>query len=338
MTKISNYINHIVFVIDRSGSMAGISKEVIEVFDVQIANLAQRSKELDQETRVSVYLFNGSVECIVYDKDVLRLPSLKDLYMAGGSTNLLEATIKSIDDLAKTPELYGDHAFLLYVLTDGQNTDNNHLSTDLAQKIKKLPDNWTLAVLVPDQNGVFEAKRFGFPANNISVWAADKKGVREVGEVITKTTNAYMQARSVGVRGTKNLFDLGANANITKTAVKTKLDVLPAAEYETLLVRQYDDGKAIKDFVEAWTKNAYRMGSAYFQLTKPEKIQPNKNIIIREKLSAKAYTGDNARTLLGLPDYEVKVSPASFKDYDIFVQSNSVNRKLVKDTHLIVLK
>jgi Mg-chelatase subunit ChlD len=51
-------INHIVFVVDESGSMQLLSKDVVKVFDSQIQHLAQRSQELDQETRVSVYLFN----------------------------------------------------------------------------------------------------------------------------------------------------------------------------------------------------------------------------------------------------------------------------------------
>lgn len=42
--------------------------------------------------------------------------------------------------------------------------------------------------------------------------------------------------------------------------------------------------------------------------------------------------------MLGLPDFEVKVNPASYGQYDIFVQSTSVNRKLIKGTKLLVLK
>jgi hypothetical protein len=41
-------------------------KDLITVADGQITHLAQRSKELDQETRVTVYTFSNIVECVVY--------------------------------------------------------------------------------------------------------------------------------------------------------------------------------------------------------------------------------------------------------------------------------
>src|SRR5688572_10516672 len=104
-TTIKNYINHIVFVLDESSSMGHLTQKVIEVFDGQIKHLATRSQEMDQETRVSVYNFNDNTRNIVYDKDVLRLPSLKGHYSPSGCTALLGATLKALEDLKETPEL-----------------------------------------------------------------------------------------------------------------------------------------------------------------------------------------------------------------------------------------
>jgi hypothetical protein len=78
----ANYINHIGFVIDSSLSMATHARNVIKVTDNQVEYLAQRSKELDQETRGTTYMFNECVTCVHYDKDVLRLPSLAKHYRA----------------------------------------------------------------------------------------------------------------------------------------------------------------------------------------------------------------------------------------------------------------
>lgn len=334
MKQINNYINHIVFVIDKSGSMAALSKQVIDVFDTQIQYLAQRSKDLDQETRVSVYLFDREPECLVYDKDVLRLPSLRGIYKTGGSTGLIKATLKSISDLAKTPQLYGDHSFLIYVLTDGQNTDENYLSHDLNKQINNLPENWTIAVLVPDQLCAREAKQFGFPANNVQVWSTNNEGMVEVGEVIKQTTGAYMQARATGMRGTKSLFNLNTS-NLNTRAVNSNLKELGPSEYVLLNVHK---DSVIRDFVESWMGGRYVIGSAYYQLTKSEAVQNHKQICIQNKINGRVYSGSNARKILGLPDYEVKVGPSFNTDYDIFVQSTSTNRKLIAGTKLIVLK
>lgn len=335
---LQNYINHIVFVVDNSGSMSHLSDTTVEVFDKQIKFLAHRSKELNQETRASVYLFGESVKCLIYDMDVMRVPSLRGYYKADEPyTALLDATLKSVEDLKKTPELYGDHSFLIYVLTDGQNNVNNYLATRVAKELNSLPNNWTAAVLVPDQSGVYEAKKFGFPAQNIQVWSTTKDGIKEVGDVMTKATENFMQARSTGQRSTKSLFNLDIS-NLSSKVVKQALQELGSKDYELFPVAFRKPKMPIKDYVESWTKEDYRKGSAYYQITKPETIQGYKQICIQDKLNGKVYTGLNARSLLGLPNHEIKVTPADYGKYDIFVQSTSTNRLLVNGTKLIVMK
>jgi hypothetical protein len=331
---IQNYINHIVFVVDASTSMHSLSNETVKVFDSQIKHLATRSKELDQETRVTVYLFSSTIKCLIYDKDVLRLPSLKEHYNASGNTALIDGTVTALDDLATTPQKYGDHAFLVYVMTDGEENNSRNTTATLSTKIKNLPDNWTVAVLVPNQTGVHEAKKFGFPANNIQVWSAVQGGVEKAGETIKAATDNFMKARATGVRGTKNLFDLDIT-KLTKSAVMNSLNELNPTDYHLLPVQT---DSVIKPFVESWTKVSYVNGSAYYQLTKPEKVQSYKQIAIQDKVNGKIYSGVNARTMLNLPAQEVKVNPASHGTYDIFVQSTSFNRKLIKGTKLLVIK
>lgn len=335
---IQNYINHIVFVVDKSGSMFGLSREVVKVFDSQIKYLSQRSQELNQETRVSVYLFSywNKIECLIYDMDVMRLPSLAGYYVPDGQTALVDATLKAIADLGKTLELYGDHAFLIYTLTDGQENNSVARPNVLERAIGELPENWTLAVLVPDQRGVFEAKKFGFPVENIAIWdATSAKGVEEVGSVIRQSTDNFMKGRASGIRGTRNLFRPDIKA--TASQVKRSLEELKPYEFKMFKVLK---DSSIRDFVEKMTKLEYVKGSSFYQLVerkKPHKIQNYKQVCIRDNNSGKVYTGDNARNILGLPDYQVEVKPGDFKNFDVFIQSTSVNRKLLKGSDLIVL-
>lgn len=335
MATPQNYINHIVLVLDASGSMASKRDEVVAVADEQIAYLAQRSRDLDQETRITVYTFDyaSHIQCVFYDKDVLRMPSLRGHYTPNGQTALIDATLKSLDDLKQTPQLYGDHAFLVYVLTDGQENDSRSLPNTLSTRLGNLPDNWTVAVLTPDQRGVFEAKKFGFPTHNIAVWdATGKNGVREAGETIRQATESFMSARSSGIRGYNNLFQLNTQ-NLTPKAVKTVLGELH--NYNLLNVSREAN---IRDFVESKTRRPYILGSTYYQLTKREEIQAQKNVAIMDRATGKVYSGTPARSLLGLPSYEVKVGPDFNPNYDVFVQSTSVNRKLVPGTKVLVLQ
>lgn len=358
-----NYINHIALVLDASSSMQRHTRELVRVADAEIEHLARRSQELEQETRVTVYTFDDDVRCVVYDKDVLRLPSLRGLYRAEGNTALIAATVKALDDLAETPQRYGDHAFLTYVLTDGQENVSRwstvfggsgqrrwdlrgparHTLDELVVKLRgrldDLPDNWTVGALVPDVHGAHEAKRFGFPANNVAVWDTSRAdGTVEVfSSTIRTATETFMVGRSRGLRGSKTLFAGGADQVNTEKRAALGLRELAKDRY-TLYSVTGGVAVEIRPYVEDQTAGPYVPGRGFYELVKPEKIQPQKKIMVRNRKSGRVYAGQNARDLLGLPaDVEVRVKPETNPQYQIFVQSTSVNRKLHPGTKLLVL-
>ncbi|MFD8642650.1 vWA domain-containing protein [Streptomyces zaomyceticus] len=345
MSGNQNYINHVALVLDGSSSMSHLSRKVVEVADQQIEYLARRSRELDQETRVTVYVFADKVECVIYDKDVLRMPSLKQLYRVGGMTALLAAALKSQRELAQTAQLYGDHSFLTFVLTDGQEnashrcpdaptTNRRELVEAVAQMIATQEDNWTLAVLVPDQTGKREAMQGGFPKDNIAIWdATSAQGLEEAGQVIQEATEKFMVGRTKGIRGSRAVFSTGAEAVNKETVEAAGLTPVEASKYQLIPVAR---DAAIREWVIE-SGHTYRTGGAFYQLSKPEKIQARKQIAVLEKKTDQVYTGPQARTLLGLPDAEARVRPDQNDDFTIFVQSTSVNRKLVPNTRLLLM-
>lgn len=328
-----NYINHMAFIIDESWSMSSRKNEVISILEKQIAHLAQRSKETDQETRVSFYQFNSTVKCTVFDKDVLRLPSIRNSYEPNGNTALIDATLQSISDLEKTNTLYGDHSFLCIVLSDGGNNVNNHKSKELSRKISSLPDNWTVAVLVPDLISASDAKKFGFPAGNVQVWDTNKRDMSEIQRTFTSVTDNYMKFRSTGQRGTKNLFQVNTS-NLVTSVVTDSLDKVSSKTYKVLDVKPRQDGYQIRDFIEE-SGYPYNKGCAFYELTKTELIQSNKQVAVQNRLNGNVYSGSEARDLLGLPNFNAKVASSNFTNYRVFVQSNSVNRKLVSGTKVL---
>ncbi|MGW1787747.1 vWA domain-containing protein [Streptomyces tubercidicus] len=345
MSGSQNYINHVALVLDASSSMSHLSRKVVEVADQQIAYLARRSKELDQETRVTVYVFADKVECVIYDKDVLRMPSLKQLYRVGGMTALLAATLKSQRELAQTAQLYGDHSFLTFVLTDGQENashrcvdaptrDPRELVQGVVKMVETQEDNWTLAVLVPDQMGKREAMQCGFPKDNIAIWdATSTQGLEEAGQVIQQATEKFMVGRSQGIRGSRAVFSMGAESVNKETIKAAGLTPVNPSEYHLIPVSRE---AGIRDWVIE-CGHSFRTGCAFYQLSKSEKIQARKRIAVLEKKTDRVYTGPEARALLGLPDTEVRVKPDHNDDFTIFVQSTSVNRKLVPSTRLLLM-
>ena len=337
-----NYINHIVFVLDMSYSMVPHASNLVKVADSQISHLARRSKELDQETRITVYIFDDINECVIYDKDVLRLPSIAKFYQPRGGTALRDATGQALIELAETPERYGDHAFLVYVLTDGEeNRSTKVTAAQLKSAIDALPDHWTVAALVPDQRGKHEAKGCGFPADNIAIWNPDDKGgVAEVGEKIKQATENFMTNRAKGVRGSKQLFSMATDSLNAQTVAAAGLTPLPVDSYMILHIDpKLPEKTPVKAYVEDELGLKFQIGIVYYELTGTERIQPTKKVLVQNKKSGHVYGGQQARDLLGLPDMEVRVKPDGVnKDYRVLIQSTSSNRHMDPNTTVLIMK
>lgn len=339
-----NYINHVALVLDGSSSMEYLEPTLVKVADDLIKHLARKSVELDQETRVTVYTFADAAECVIFDKDVLRLPSIAELYQPYGNTALRDATALSIEDLRQTMVKYGDHAFLTYVLTDGEeNRSYKTTRTLFTALMENLRDNETVAALVPDENGVRYAKSVGFPEGNIAKWEVTKKGLEDVGTKITRSTDTFMESRVLGVRATKGIFTTGLDAVNKSTVNSKKLTPLPRDQYVLLDVKNNATDYAIRPWVEAQfdihdKPRKYEIGKAFYQLMKTETVQATKGVALQNIHSGRIYTGQEARDVLNLPNVDARVKPGQNDEYRIFVQSTSVNRKLIPGTKLLLLK
>lgn len=340
-----NIANHVAIVLDASSSMRDRRRKTIEVTDRLIADMATRSKSYNQETRVSIWVFSGyrTVRCVIWDMDVLRLPSIEKLYHTEGMTALIDATLKSIDDLSTVSQIYGNHAFLMYVMTDGEENESGVRDPQiLANRIKGLPNNWTVAAMVPNIQGVAAAKGFGFPAGNIQIWdATSDQGVEEAHQAMVSSLDSYMDARSTGMRSTTGLFDMSAAAVNAVTIQAAGLTPLDPSEYLLVPVvfkTPFHDGDdRIDNFTESMG-HQYIVGRGFYQLTLASvKVQVQKDIAIVGKKSGKVYTGKNARALLGLPDMTVTLKAGQNPDFDIFIQSTSLNRKLLIGSRYLYL-
>jgi len=334
----ANYINHFAILGDESWSMERHATALITAVDSSIVHFAERSKAWDQETRISFYTFAGRDQhrCLYYDKDVLRMPSIKGRYRPRGQTALIDCVMLALDDLEKTAQLYGSHAFMLSLFSDGQNNDSRHRPAALEQRIARLPENWTVAAFAPDQYAVMELRKCGFPKGNIDVWdTRSSAGMEEVGRKIRDISDTFMQGRTKGVhsysaRSGRGLFQL---RDFNATEVTASLPPLTRGSY---VFHSVPADEQIDQFVARVTGRPYQYGRAYYQFMKPENIQPQKEIAV--EVAGEVYAGRAARDILGLPDHHVRVKPDQKPGCTIFVQSTSYNRKLVSGTRLLLLR
>lgn len=362
--------NHVFFVIDESGSMKGRESAVVKVFDNQVKWLAKLSTDMDQETRVSVWLISGhGVKCVTFDTDVLRLPSLEGNYSPNGGTPLLEGVWKAVTDLKKLPEIHGDHAFLGFAITDGmENTSvlpgigayHGALgkAAFMSRLLSELPDNWTVAGLVPDMAGRRYAEEFGFPKGNLTIWDINSAtGLDDAGEEIKQATQSFYEGRAAGTRSTNTLFaNQVTQAQVAASNLKAidpdAFMIIPVALASTSSLAYVIPKKSITKknpngikhveimpFIQE-TGRTYVAGQAYYELVKSEKYDPNKKVALIHRQTKKVYVGEEAKALIGLTGVSTRIrpNPAGKGDYDIFVQSTSVNRHLPLGTRVLIFK
>lgn len=327
-----NPINNVAIVLDASSSMDHLVKEVVRVTDQQIKDLAELSTQVDQETRISVYTFacHDKIKNLIFSQDVLRLGSIDGHYQPRGNTALLDATVKAIEDLEKTATLYGDHSFLLYVLTDGEENDSRlNRAQNLSARLKALPDNWTVAAFVPNSAAKFKATQYGFAPGNVAIWdASSEAGMREAGRVIRDSTANYMNARATGLKSTTGLFSMDPS-NINHKSVAQLQEVTGVQAIKVTGVAK------IRDFIES-KGLPFIQGSYFYPVVKRELIGKDKDVMIRHNISGKLYGGPEARALVGLPDSDTRVTPDFNPEFTLFVRSTSQNRNLVPGHDLLI--
>lgn len=313
--------NHIAILLDLSGSMCRVTS-ALKVFNNQIKYLQEQSLIFGQETRVSVYTFNSEVDCMISDVDVARPMEVRRL-IASGSTRMFDAIKLSIEDLQALPQKYGDHDFMIYILTDGEENTSQCKLPEIQRILNSLPNNFCVAAFVPDMNSRSLMIKYGLSKGNVEVWNPDKAGVEEVGVKFGKTVSNYFQARSKGDTTRRHTIfsDL---SEVTASNVNQVLSEVSGV----VVINQDVKAIEIKDLVENGGRH-YKKGEWYYELVKNEHIQPTKQIAIQNKKNGKVYSGANARQLLNLPNQEVKVTPQHSPEWNIYVQSTSVNRKVI---------
>lgn len=358
----NNYINHIAVLLDKSTSMRGLEAKVIKAVDSYIAHLARRSQEMAQETRISVYTFADSdnITCVIFDMDVVRLPSIAEFYDVHGNTALVDATLLAIRDLQLTCVKYGQHGFMVVAFTDGEENHSREKWTFvghqripiLRQVVEKLPENWTVAALVPGFNARQEAEAWGFPKGNIDSWdTTSSTGVEEAISKLTTATDNYMTMRTTGQSGTRKLFSTSkdaVNAATVQAAARSgAIAPLAKGTYDLIAVPRLKAGQGIlnKDKKPVWELKGFvefnglrfQLGRNFYRLSKKEKIAGDKQLVIVEKATNKVFSGEGVRAMIGLADGNVSVAPDQNPDFSVFVQSKSNNRHLFAGDEIIVL-
>ncbi|MHB8407760.1 MAG: VWA domain-containing protein [Acidiferrobacterales bacterium] len=328
-------VNRVMFVIDRSGSMNYLTNSSVKALNSNLATLRDQALKTGQRTEVSVTSFDTIVETVREVQDVVgcRDVSASEVRARGG-TSLRDAIGFGIETLLRrTTNPNEDVAFLLIALTDGQeNSSKQYTVSGLKQLMGSVQatDRWTLSFLLPPGSKYNFVREFGVPEGNVQEWEQSERGVQEYERSNTVGLNSFYAGRTLGLNSTKAFYT--DTSSLTTKEVKQNLNDL-SGQVKVIAVKSEGN---IRDLVESKISGPMLKGGAFYELTKGEKnVQDYKQVLIRDRSTGKIYGGDEARDLLGLPKTNTKVIPGTHGNWDLFIQSTSVNRKLGRGTTLL---
>lgn len=333
--------NYIGFSRDHSGSMAGLSGAAMKDYNQNITVVRDEAIAHSLDTIVSVVKCGVGVGLVEREAVLSSVTFLKPLtkYITSGQTPLFDSVGELIEIFERVPDANDPNvSFLIMAITDGaENYSSRYNARTLSEKIKQLQatDRWTFVFRVP-KGHQSRLAALGVPAGNILEWDQTEIGVAEAGVVTQQAFRSFYTARSTGATATKKFYaDL---SSVTPQIVQATMKDI-SAEVLIWPISLVDDRREIKPFVEYRLNEPYLKGAAFYQLMKPETVQDHKKMIIRDRTSNAVYEGAAARQMLGLPPLgHVKVTPGNFGNFDLFVQSTSVNRKVDKGTNVVYWK
>ncbi len=201
------------FIIDKSGSMAGMQHQAVEGFNVQVKTLQELKQTFpDQEFSVSLTYFNEQVHNVITNGKVEQLYPLDvRSYHPNGSTALLDAIGKSIYQIKSDfgPELSNDEAsVVMVIITDGEeNSSRFYTYHEIARIIKELDDTekWTFSFLGADLDAIHTSQLLNIRREN--VMSFDKSDYRTMMDDMSKSIHFYAEAKSEG-KTKKDIFDI----------------------------------------------------------------------------------------------------------------------------------
>ena len=138
----------------------------------------------------------------------------------------------------------------------------------------------------------------------------------------------FLRGVSRGISAT-NMFYVNADKIDQPIAAVAMKDIS-----DEVVIYPVNDRADIASFFVLKTKKAYQKGTAFYQLNKPEKaVQDYKVLVVRNQKTGAVFAGGDARQLLNLPTRgTIALKPGNHGEWDIFVQSTSLNRVLVPGT------
>ena len=191
----------LVFILDKSGSMAGLESDTIGGFNAML----QKQRALEGECRITTVLFDNRYELLHDRIDIRAVSSMTEKeYQVGGSTALLDAIGLTIHKLVSvqrnTAEEYRAEKVMFVIITDGEENASREYSV---QKIRAMIEHekenygWEFIFLGANIDAVETAGRFGIKADRAVDYVPDRKGTELNFKAMSETVACFRATGAV---------------------------------------------------------------------------------------------------------------------------------------------
>ena len=193
-------LTEIVFILDRSGSMAGLEKDTIGGYNA----LIEKQKNEEGEALISTVLFDNETE-VLHDRiplDKVEMITDKE-YFVRGSTALLDAVGGAIHHIGNVhkyarPEDVPEKT-LFIITTDGMENSSRQYSYEKVKKMverQKEKYHWEFIFLGANIDAVSVANKFGVDKSRAVRYECDSAGTALNYNVMSKMVSCARGAAS----------------------------------------------------------------------------------------------------------------------------------------------
>lgn len=173
-------VTEIIFLLDRSGSMAGLESDTIGGFNA----LVEKQCQLEGETILTTVLFDDKFEILWNGVDANTIKLTNKEYYVRGTTALLDAVGKTIlgvgHRLAWTSEVQRPSKVIFVITTDGMENASREFSYGKVKELIRHQQEkygWEFIFMGANIDVAKEADRMGIKVEQAYNFEASEKGV-----------------------------------------------------------------------------------------------------------------------------------------------------------------
>ncbi len=196
-----NNVTELVFILDRSGSMAGLESDTIGGFN----SLIEKQRKEEGECYVSTVLFDNVSE-VIHDRVKLAetRPMTERDYTVRGCTALIDAIggaihhIGNIHKYARREDV-PEHTMFV-IMTDGLENASRRFTSDQVKALierQKREYGWEFLFIGANIDSVETAGRIGIDVDRAVNYHADKRGTNVVYEAVSAAVGNMRANKSI---------------------------------------------------------------------------------------------------------------------------------------------